>query len=824
MRVGDVSHGVTWRIEIMSLESSFAFDDRTPAVVMHRHDLPAPWINYLSNGTLHAFVSQAGGGFCWWKSATEYRLTRYRMYNLPIDSPGFYAYVREQDGTVWSPTHRPCEVPLEAWRAEHRPGVSVFSGSREGLEAVYSVFVAPDHDQLVMDLVLHNRSGVRREVDVTGYVEFSQLLWEPEPDWGYYLRHMAKAWFDESGQYLGYVFRAHGPAGPAEVPLVWMACSEEAKSWSCDRDSFMGNYRHENHPVGIERNDCGGASCDTGEPVGAIHAGVTLEAGERRRVSWVLGAVKGALTHHAEALRKVEEQARQLRQSGYVEGQRAKVEAWWHEHLSVLQVALPDVAAQRQINIWTPVNTVHTGRYSRSVNQWAPGIRGVGFRDTCQDMLSLAYRKPEWAKESFQYLLSQQFEDGHAVHTAFPVEKKKPSMSIHSDDHLWLPLLAYALAAETGDLSFLRAPAPYLAEGGTEKASAASAWEHLKAAVRFTETHLGTHRIPLILRSDWNDIIGKFAEKGRGESTFAGMQYMVALRLLIELGGALGDQEGVAWLEDCLSRQEAALLACAWDGQWWRRGFDDEAAPIGSESSPFGKIYLNPQSWAVLAGLGEQARCRDAMDMAAQRLDTGVGLKLLDPGFKTWPEVQDPFSAYGPGTGENGAIFCHANTWAIIAEALLGRGDRAWGYYTQLIPENVIRKVGLQRYQAEAYAWVSNIVGPENTRFGWANVTQVTGTATWMDVASTQYLLGLRPVLGGLLLDPCLPAAWEGIQVRRRFRGVWLDVTVSKSPGVERGVSELRVDGRALDVSAGALVEARLLEGRSAVRVEVFMR
>ncbi|MCL6549364.1 MAG: hypothetical protein K6T30_10710, partial [Alicyclobacillus sp.] len=508
---------------------------------------------------------------------------------------------------------------------------------------------------------------------------------------------------------------------------------------------------------------------------------------------------------------------------GAVDAQRRKLEAWWGDHLAVFDSSIPDAAARRQINIWTPVNSVHTARYSRSVNANAPGVRGVGFRDTCQDMLAIAYRKPAWAEETFLFLLANQYRDGHVVHTIHPEENRLPDTSVHSDDHLWLPFLARAILAETGDLTLLKKEVPFLAEDNVSPTSPASVWEHLLAAVRFTESHLGSHGLPLTLKGDWNDLIGRFARRGRGESVFAGQQYVTALRYLIEIADLLGDAGHGAWLRDCLFRQERALLTCAWDGRWWLRGFDDDGNPIGSKDSPFGRLFLNPQSWAVLSGVGEPDQLRSAMDAVSRHLDTGMGLRKLMPGFPTWPEERDPFTGYGPGCGENGAIFCQTNAWAVMAEAVLGNGTRAWKYFKQLIPHVALAKAGLEVYQAEPYAWASNIVGPENPRFGWANVTQITGTAAWMDVAATQYLLGVRPELRGLRIDPCIPREWRGFSVTRLYRGCQVEIEVCNPNGVEKGVESIVVDGVAVEAEDVPVIPAGVFAGKEASSVRVVM-
>lgn len=801
----------------------YEFDDDRRAIVIHRHDTPSPWINYLSNGRMHAFVSQAGGGFAWWRNPILYRLTRYRQHNLPPDSPGFYIYLRRGEGEVWSPTFRPCQTPLDAWSATHQPGRTTFQARRNGLEARLSLFVAPDHDALVWDLHLVNRIGDPMELDVFAYVEFSQLLWQAELFAGYYWRHMLKTWFDAESASLLYLFHSSLHPRIDEVPLVYLAGTEPVAGYSGDRDAFVGPYRDERDPLGVERGCAGNGPLAAGEPCGALHHKLVLPAGEPKRLGFFLGVVPGALVRFQAARAELARELEALRAPGAVDAQRGKVEAWWSEHLGVYDCSIPDAAAQRQISIWSPVNSVHTARYSRSVNANAPGVRGVGFRDTCQDMLAMAYRKPAWAEETLLFLLANQYEDGHVVHTIHPGEDRLPDTGLHSDNHLWLPFLARAILAETGDLALLAKQVPFLAADSLGAARPAGVWEHLLAAVRFTEAHLGAHGLPLTLKGDWNDIIGKFSRQGRGESVFAGQQYVLALRYLIELAEMLGDAGHLAWLHDCLQRQQRNLLAHAWDGAWWRRGFDDDGNPVGSKSSRFGKLFLNPQSWAVLSGVGDPAQLRAAMDAVSEHLDTGMGLKKLMPGFPTWPEASDPFTGYGPGCGENGAIFCQANTWAIMAEAILGNGTRAWKYFTQMIPHLALEKAGLEVYQAEPYAWVSNIVGPENPRFGWANVAQITGTAAWMDVAATQYLLGVRPEPRGLRIDPCTPRDWRQFSVSRLYRGCRVEIEVRNPEGVEKGIKSMAVDGAAVDLGNGPVIPAEVFAGKEKAAVQVVM-
>lgn len=790
----------------------YLFEDGERRIRITDPRLPQPWINYLSNGTLHAFVSQAGGGYAWWKSPLKNRLSRYRQYNLPIDSPGFYVYLREKSGDVWSPSWRPVETALDEWRAEHEPGLTRFVAGRGDIKAELELFIAPGTNVLVWDLTLRNSGGSDAVLDVFAYVELSLLDWRQDTDWACYVKHNLETAYDAEANAVTYVYR-HFHFNPhlADCPLVYLGASVPVSSFSGDRDEFVGHYRDERNPLGVERNHCGNAAMLCGDPCAALQCPVTLRAGESTRLQFFLGGEPQAISGWPRALESVRLAMDRLRQPGEVDRLKSSLRSWWDEHLSVMQVTVPDPDIARQINTWSPVQSVHTGRYSRSVSQHAAGVRTLGFRDTCQDMLAAAYRKPAWAEEVFSYLVSQQYEDGHVPHQCNPVEKLPAEPRVHIDNPLWLSMLAEAVIAETGDLSLLERRLPWLsAEDDLSPVGEASIWEHLLRICDFMESNLGSHGIPLTHKGDWNDSIGKFSKHGRGESLMAAQQYVLTLDILARFARARGDEPAAARLAALRARQEAAILACAWDGGWWRRGFDDDGNPIGSAACASGQIWLNTQSWAVLAGVGTREQQKQAMDAVAARLDTNFcGIKKLDPSFLSFPESPDPYSGYSPGCGENGAIFCHANTWAIIAEALLGRPERAWHYYRQLVPHLALQTVGLDRYKAEPYAYVSNIIGPENPKYGWANVTQVTGTAAWMDVAATQYLLGIRPELGGLRIAPCLPSAWDGFDATRRFRGCRIEISVRR--GDRDG---LQLNGTTLD---GDMIPAPALAGRDSI-------
>lgn len=752
---------------------------------------------------------------CWWKTPQNFRITRYRFYNLPIDSPGFYIYIRMKDGTVWSPAFRPAETKLDKWEAVHATGYSQFSAEKDGLKAVLKLFMATDSDTLIWDLTLLNLKGVKIECDVFAYVELSEFSFLNEVNLGYYLKWQTVAEYDKELKAIMYRFNSFVQVRTEDSPVVYFSSSETVKSYNCNRDIFCGNYRDERNPVEIEEGKLSNTNLNGGEPCAALHSHIILNANGQKQINYFLGVTQGALVDYEKARTKTKETLTALKKDGAADEQFNKTQAWWNEHLGVMQCSIPDLDAERQINTWNPMQSVVTGRFSRSISSSASGIRGIGFRDTCQDMLAQAYRKPEWARDMLYYLATQQFEDGSTVHQSWPEDKKLPQVVIRSDNHIWMSYLAYAIVAETGDLSVLDKQIPFLDKDLKSEASCASLWEHLLRGIEFTENHKGTHGLPLILFSDWNDHLGPFGRKGKGESIFVSQQHIYQLKLLSEIAELRKDLTCVEKFAKLIKQQEEALNTYAWDGKWYRRGFDDNGEPIGTATADNARLWVNTQSWNIIAGAGTIEHNIRAMDSVKEQLDTGMGLMI------NFPSLPDNMvNGLPKGYSENGGVFCQANCWAIMAEALLGRGDIAWKYYKQILPHEVIKQIGVEKYHNEAYAFSSTMLGPDNEKFGWACVSQVTGTAAWMDVVSTQYLLGVRPTVKGLVIDPCIPVDWKSYTVKRKYRGCALTIEVINPNGVQHGVKSVTFNGREIDDN---VITPELLSDLNSATVQVVM-
>ena len=778
----------------------YCFNDKERKIVFDRYDLPSPWINYLSNGRMHAFVSQAGGGMCWYNSPMSCRITRYRFYNLPIDSPGFYVYIRMKDGSAWSPTFRPCNTKLDKWQAAHSAGYSEFIAEKNGLQAKLMLFMAQDADALLWNLQLMNNTGENTECDVFAYLEFSELDFLNEVKLDYYLKWQTSAKYEKEINAITYRFSSFAKADE-KTPAVYFYTDGNVDSYCCNRDKFCGNYRDESNPVEIEKGILSNTDINGGEPCGALHTHISLKANGEKTVNYYLGVTTGEIKDEIKAIDAAE--------------QFKKNTEWWETHLGIYQCEIPEENAQRQINIWNPIQSVVTARFSRSISSTASGIRGIGFRDSAQDMLAQAYRKPEWAMDMLCYLASQQFADGSTVHQSWPHENKPPQVVIRSDNHIWMSYLAYAIIAETGDLTIFDEEIPFLNQDLKSTDGTGTLWEHLMRGIEFTETHKGEHGLPLILFSDWNDHMGPFGRKGKGESVFVSQQHIYQLKLLSEIAKARQDKESVERFAKLIKQQETALDKYCWDGEWYLRALDDDGQPVGSHNADYAKIWVNTQSWNVIAGVGTKEHNERAMESVKKHLDTGLGLLINFPGLDS-----EKANSLPKGYSENGGVFCQANCWAIMAEALLGRGDHAWTYYKQILPHEVIKKIGVEKYKNEAYAYSSTMLGPENKQFGQACVSQVTGTAAWMDVVSTQYILGIRPTLKGLLLEPSIPSEWKEYRVRRLYRGCELDVTVENPDAVQHGVKKVLLDGKQIE---GNIISPDMIKGKNKAAVNVVM-
>ena len=739
----------------------YSFDNAEKEVRLDNYNTPTPWMNYLSNGTFHTMISQAGGGVAFYKSPQIWRINHYRFFHVPTDRSGFYTYIKD-GGKTWCPTNEPCPVKPERWSATHGMGYTRFEAERNGLSASALYFIGKYSNALIWNLKL--RSVSDRKITVFPYVELGMMEFMRELQWQCYNKHQLSCY--NRGDVLVYKYGVEDQPKPDETPLVYFAADVPVSAFDCDRDEFVGSYRSEEDPQRVEEGRCSDSTMYGGDPCFALQLDIELKAGEEREINIFLGT---AMTED-----EIDRCVSACRSDGFAEKSFKALNEQWSDYLDRFSCELPDKDAETMINIWNPYQAERNFQFSRNISYYATGtFRGVGVRDTAQDILAMVPFDTSRAKDKLDLLFTQQYQDGHCNHYCFPTEGWEPVKRIHSDNHLWLIMSAYNIVMEEGSLDYLNKAVEFY-DGGSD-----TVWGHIKRSVYFTMKNLGERGFPLMLSSDWNDMLYKVCRKGKGESIWTSMQFGAVLKMMKELAVLMGE-DGSRY--DKLYREQTELVnSLAWDGKWFRRCITDEGRFIGSEKEPQAKIWLNTQSWSVISGMGDRDKQLLAMDSVKELLDTPLGIKKIHPAMKDYPSNEDPLTYYNTGCGENGSVFCHANTWAIIAECMLGRADRAYKYYRQLLPMIAQAKAGAQRYKAEPYVYSSNIFGPESDKFGLANVSWLSGTAAWMYIAATQYILGIKAEWDGLRIKPCMPEDWTNIRIRRVFRGCTYNITLNNN-------------------------------------------
>lgn len=729
----------------------YSFIDGKKEIQINKYDTPTPWMNYLSNGTFHTMISQAGGGVAFYKSPQIWRINHYRFFHLPTDRSGFYTYIKDGN-TVFCPTSEPVSDKPDEWKCTHGMGYTYFESCKNGLNANAKYFVGPYENCLIWELTL--KSDTDRHIQVFPYVELGMMEFMRELQWQCYNKHQLTVYTLDD--IMVYKYGVENQPKPDETPLVYFAADVPVAGFDGDRDEFIGAYRSEENPIRIENGKCSGSTMMGGDPCFALQLEVDLKAGEEKKIHIFLGT---AMTDE-DILKSVEN----CRKADFAERSFNALCESWDGFLSKFNCTLPDKNTERMVNIWNPYQAERNFLFSRNISYYATGtFRGVGYRDTAQDVLAMIPFDTKRARDKIKLLLSQQYNDGHVNHYFFPTEGWDPVTTVHSDDHLWTILSCYELAMEEGSLDFLNETVEYY-DGGS-----GTVWEHLNKAVDFTLKNLGAHGFPLMLHSDWNDQLFRVCKEGKGESIWTAMQFGTALRDMAKLAELKGEPSDKFKAE--YEKQKELVNTVGWDGKWYRRAIMDDGRFLGTDSEEQAKIWINTQTWSVISGMADRDKAVKAMDSVYERLNTPLGIKAIDPSMKDYPSKENPLTNYNKGTGENGAVFCHANTWAIIAECLLGRGDRAYQYYTQLLPMLAQEKAGEWRYKAEPYVYASNIFGPESDKFGLANVSWLSGTAAWMYVAVTQYMLGIKPEWDGLKVNPCLPTDWKQAKASCVFRG-----------------------------------------------------
>lgn len=799
------------------------FDDACREYVITRPDTPLPWINYLGSEDYFGLISNTAGGYSFYRDARLRRLTRFRYNNAPLDTGGRYIYLRDNDsGEFWSPTWMPTRTLLEDYTCRHGMGYTTIQSTQNGIQASVRYFVPPGENLEVWQLTLTNRRSEPARMSIFSLVEF--CLWDAWDDATNYQRNF------NTGQVevVDGVIYHKTEYRERRDHFAYFACSETLAGFDTVRDDFLGPYRGWDNPAVVEKGRSGNTIAHGWQPIGSHHVKITLQPGETRTVIFLLGYYENPVDQKFDPpgsqiinKRGVLPVIRRYLDKVNVEDAFKRLNAYWDGLLSRLNVTTPDEHTNRMVNIWNAYQNMVTFNLSRSASYFESGIgRGMGFRDSNQDLLGFVHMVPERARQRILDLAATQMESGGAYHQYQPLTKRGNNDigSNFNDDPAWLVLATCAYIKETGDWSILDEAVPYDNCPGSET----PLYEHLQRSIQYTLDRLGPHGLPLIGRADWNDCLnlncfsdtpgqsfqtttnkdGKVAE-----SVFIGGLFVLAANELADLAEHCGKAEDAAAYRKAAAEMKSAVETAGWDGKWFRRAYDDFGQPVGSAVCEEGQIFIEPQGICIMAGIGlDDGKAETALDSVRERLATQHGILLLQPAYSQYYLHLGEISSYPPGYKENASVFCHTNPWIMIAEAITGDGDQAFDYYRRINPSS--REAISDLHRCEPYVYAQTIAGRDAPSFGEAKNSWLTGTAAWNYVAITQWILGIRPAFDGLIVDPVIPADWEGFEAVRAFRGATYRITVRRQNGSANSAHKMTVDGQEV---AGKIVP--LFEG-----------
>lgn len=782
------------------------FDSARDEYVVERPDVPVSWTNYLGSKNLCTVISHHGGGYSYYKSSQTGRITRFRPNSVPMDRPGHYVYLRDaDDGDYWSISWQPIGKPFTGpnedpnpdsgrgrWTTRHGLGYSTFEADYKGISASQTVFIPVDDDVEVWDVTLTNNTRRERNISLASYVEFSfHTITIDNQNLQMSLYASGSSYQDGIIDYdFYYEPWTHHFFTSSQLPT----------SYDTLRDDFIGPYRSESNPIAVERGAGSNTSATTGNHCGSLQHAITLQPGETKRIAYVLG-----YGSREDAGRAMQAKYSDL---ANVDLERDKLRQYWRAKQDKLQVRTPHEGMNIMLNSWTLLQAETCVQWSRFASFVEVGGRtGLGYRDTAQDVMSVIHSNPTKTKQRIVELLRAQTEAGYGIHlfdpSAFDPDAEKlpdvpsptvvptPDASelIHgladtcSDDHLWLIPSVVEYVKETGDVGFLDKEIPF-AEG-----TPATVYEHLRRALQFSAEQIGPNGVALGLRADWNDCLNL----GGGETSLVTFLHAWAIRAFLEVAETLGRTDDVARWTAELDRITEVTDTQLWDGRWWIRGYTRSGVKVGSNENEEGKIFLEHQAWPIIAGITSPERGEAAMDAVRGLLGSSYGTHLNWPAFTKVDDSVGFVTRVYPGIKENAAIFSHPNAWPIIAEAVLGRGDRAMEFYDSILPYH--QNDNIEVRGAEPYAYVQFIYGRDHEWFGKAQNPWLTGTAGWMYTAATKYILGIRPGMAGLVIDPAIPTDWDGFEVTRQWRGASYDIEVRNPDHVSKGVTSLTLDG-----------------------------
>lgn len=786
------------------------FDDKAREYVITDPKTPYPWINYLGNEDFFSLVSNTGGGYSFYKDAKFRRLTRYRYNNVPVDNGGKYFYINDS-GDVWSPGWKPVKAELDAYSCAHGLSYTRITGERNGIQAEVLSFIPLGTWAEIQKVSLKNTSGATKKFKLFSFAEW--CLWNAEDDMTNFQRNFStgEVEVEDSVIYHKTEFKER------RNHYAFYSVNAPIQGFDTDRDKWKGLYNDFDKPDAVFEGEPRNSEAHGWSPIASHYLEVELAPGESKDLIFVLGYVEVAPENKWESKGVInkapaKELIARFDSVEKVDAELTKLADYWANLLSTYSVESGDEKLDRMVNIWNQYQCMVTFNMSRSASFFESGIgRGMGFRDSNQDLIGFVHQVPERARERIIDIASTQFEDGSAYHQYQPLTKRGNNAigGNFNDDPLWLILSTTDYIKETGDFSILEEQVPY----DNDASKATSHFEHLKRSFYHTVNNLGPHGLPLIGRADWNDCLNlncfsedpneSFQTTGNKTGRTAESLMIAGLFVLygnefVKLCREIGQDGEAAEAQAHIDQMVEAVKKHGWDGEWFLRAYDYYGKKVGSKENEEGKIFIESQGFCGMAGIGlEDGLVEKSMDSVKEWLDCDYGIVLQQPAFTKYYIEYGEISTYPAGYKENAGIFCHNNPWIMITETLLGRGDKAFEYYRKIAPAYLEEISDL--HKVEPYAYCQMIAGKDAYLPGEGKNSWLTGTASWNFAAITQYILGVKPDYSGLAINPCIPSSWDGFKVTRKYRGATYNIIVTNPSHVSKGVKSLTLNGNAID-------------------------
>ncbi|MDD5645321.1 MAG: hypothetical protein PHO00_07765 [bacterium] len=764
--------------QINSYERYGIFSADNTEFIINRPDTPRPWVNYLTNGRFCSIISQTAGGYHFYKDPTYNRLTRWRPENYIADLPGRYVYVRDnKTGEFWSATFSPVRKS-SGFKCVHGLGYTSVYSEKSSIASEITFFVPPDEELEAWMVTLSNKRGKDADLTVFNFVEWHIGLWEPELA----VRNIAVLINDvKYDNDLKAVVARKFPWGNKKWPyFCYMSANTKLDSYETDYEKFIGRYGDYSSPEEVKKGKCSNTDVRGLNSVGVISSRIKIKAGREKTYVVALG-----ISESRSEARKI---IKTYSDNNFVKQKLSETKQYWRKNIcDNIVIETPDKELNRGVNIWMKYQIYINNYWGRSATYYHEGYGGFGYRNTAQDAWAMVPLNEKYARERIIKLAEHQWKTGQPM-SGWSSEKGPDTGRPPSDFPIWLPFVLIAYLKETGDFKILDEEIKFF------DGPKASLYEHAKRATRFLMDVAKSKRgLPLMGTQDWNDAFDRTGIGGKGESVWLGMGLCVALLNMIELADFIKDEKTK---RECLSRygkMKKIINKYAWDGKWYIYAFNDYGKPIGSRKNGEGKIQLNAQTWAILAGLPDRKQLKKILKVIDNDLDTEYGPALFTPPYTKYDPTIGRITAFAPGTKENAAIFCHGGAFKSVSDLAIGRSDEAYDTIKKLLPQNPGRDIEI--YKTEPYCFSEYLVGPGNSRFGEGAFTWLTGSVDWVFKAVTEWMLGIRPEFDGLRIAPCLPREWKKCRIIRPFRGAVYDIEIFRLAG-KTGKIKIEIDGK----------------------------